>query len=368
MIYNELGSSGLKVSALSFGSMRWANEEDCSEIIHRGMDRGMNYVDTSTGYIGGKSQVWVANAIRHRRGEILFSSKSFWATSQTADKAYARLVETLETLGLDYFDLYQIWGIGSVRMVKDATKKGGTLEGLRKAEGEGLIRRGIGFTFHGPPKAFRAAVDTGEFVSATVSYNLSNREEQEQIAYAAERGVGVILMNPLAGGPLAKPSDRRLDFLRREGTGPVYGALRFLLANKNVATSLIGLATPDQVDEDLRALESPEELTEEFRQTLIRRMDDKKFTKAKVCTGCGYCRDCPQGFDPTRFMELVRDHAMYAATGEKRADWLERHYAAVGTSLAAELGKCTECGQCQEKCPQKLPIAEEIRRAKEVLR
>ncbi|MFO7898609.1 MAG: aldo/keto reductase [Planctomycetota bacterium] len=368
MIYNELGDSGIRVSGLGFGSMRWANEEQCHRIMTRGLDRGMNYVDTSTGYLDGKSQVWGADAIRDRRDEILFSSKSFWASAKSADTVRRRIEETLETLELDSFDLYQLWGLQSVAMLEKAMKRGGFIEGVRKAQDDGLIKLGVGFTFHGTPESFRAAVDTGEFLCATVSYNLAKRKEADQIRYAAEHGVGVIIMNPLGGGPLARHDDRKLDFLRHRGTGPSYGALRFLLADGDISTSLIGCATEDELEENLQAVEDREELTEALRRALVERMEDAAFTSEDICTGCGYCRDCPNDFDPSEFMELMRDFSLYASDDTDLVDWLRARYAEEGKRLDEELAKCEECGICEEKCPQHLPIVESIRGVKDELR
>jgi len=367
MIYHELGSSGLKISALSFGSMRWMNERDCCEIVNRGMDLGMNYVDTSTGYVGGKSDIWTANAIRGRREEMFFSSKSHWAGVPSAKEVLKTIRKTLKKIDLDYLDMYQIWGLSSPEDVRNAVKKGGFIEGVRQAQRDGLVRQGLGFTFHGSPQGFKAAVDTGEFISATISYNLMKRGQEDLIDYAAARGVGVIIMNPLAGGVLAMAGDRRLDFLRREHTGPCYGALRFLLANRNITTSLVGFSSAGQVDENARALEDPGQLTEEYRRTLADRMDSVEFTRGNFCTGCSYCKDCPNEFNPTEFMEFMRDFAMYAMNEEKLNHWLATRYSRSGRTLEEVLAKCTECGLCEEKCPQKLPIVEEIRRAKATL-
>ena len=367
MIYHELGRSGLKVSALSFGSMRWMTESACHEILRRGIEHGMNYIDTSTGYVRGLSYKWVGRAIKDCRDKVYYSSKSHWAQAPSADTVLRTIESVLEETGLDYVDLHQMWGIGSVELVKEAVKKGGTIEGVRRAQERGLVKHGVGFTFHGPPEAFRAAIDTGEFLSATVSYNLTNRQEEEQIAYAAEHGVGVIIMNPLAGGVLAMSTDRKLDFLRRQGTGPCYGALRYLLAHPHISTALIGFAALDEVDEDLRALEEPDRLTDDYRRSLIERMDAIEFTRDNLCTGCGYCKDCDNGFNPTQFMEFMRDFSLYAVDEQKLEDWLRTRYCHGNKPLEEILSVCIECGLCEKKCPQKLPIVKTIRRAKDVV-
>ena len=362
MLYNDLGKSGVKVSAISFGAMRWPSEQVCHETINRGLDLGMNYIDTSTGYVGGQSEQWSGRAVKDRRDEIYFSSKSGFAKAPSADDVRAAIEGSLAKSGLESFDFYQMWGLGSTELVQEATAKGGTIEGVRKAQDEGLIKIGLGFTFHGPPEAFKAAVDTGEFLCATVSYNLMNRKEEEQIAYAGERGVGIIIMNPLAGGVLGLAGNASLDFLRGDGVGPCYGALRFLLANRNISTSIVGFRAAQEVDEAARALEGAESLDEAGRQDLVARMDAVKLIQGDFCTGCGYCKDCPGDVNPKKFMEAMRDFVIYGVAEEQLARWIWSKYP--HSDPVAQLGACTECGECEEKCPQNLDIIQQIRKGK----
>jgi len=362
MLYNELGRSGVKVSAISYGAMRWPDEETCHRIINRGLDLGMNYVDTSTGYVGGQSEVWTGRAVRDRRDEIYFSSKSGFAKAPSADDVRKTIEKSLAATGLEYFDFYQLWGLGSMEVLQAAVGKGGTVEGVRKAQDEGLVKHGLGFTFHGPPEVFRAAVDTGELLCATVSYNLMNRKEEDQIAYAGSKGVGVIIMNPLAGGVLGLANRRLMDFLCEGGSGPARGALRFLLANRNITTSIVGFTAEEEIDQAAEAVEGADALDEAYRQSLIEQMEAVQLVEGDFCTGCGYCKDCPNGFNPSKFMQAMRDFAVYGVGEDRLRHWLLSKYP--HESLPDGLNKCTECGECQEKCPQKLDIVEQIRRAK----
>ncbi|MBN1584109.1 MAG: aldo/keto reductase [Anaerolineae bacterium] len=362
MIYNELGKSGIKISALSFGSMRWQSERACHEIIHRGLDLGMNYIDTSSGYVGGQSEKWSGSAVKNRRDEIYFSSKSNWAQAPDARSVRRSIESSLKKAGLDHFDFYQIWGLQSAHTLEKALAKGGTVEGVRQAQKEGLITAGLGFTFHGDADLFKAAVDTGEFLCATVSYNLLKRRQEELLDYAAANGVGTIIMNPLGGGTLA--TDSSLDFLCHDADGrkfgPWYGALRFLLANKSITTAIVGFRQLQEIDLNLQALEGAESLDEAYRRDLAARVAATRLPKEDFCTGCGYCRDCPNDFNPTKFMQAIRDFGIDGQGSLKR--WLEIKY--IGQSPAQELDKCVECGWCEEQCPQHLKIVTEITKAK----
>lgn len=363
VLYKQLGKTDVKLSAVSFGSMRWMTEQDAYAMIQHGLDVGMNYIDTSTGYRGGLSEVWSGAAVKKRRSEIYFSAKSNWAAAPTADAVRKAIDGSLAKTGLDYFDFYQIWGLQNDQTVGQALAKGGTVEGIRKAQAEGLIRHGLGFTFHGTPEQFKAAVDSGEFCSATVSYSLINRKEEELIDYAAQRGVGIIVMNPLAGGVLALANNPELAFLREGGHQPSYAALRFLHANPGITSAIIGLMYDFEIDEALASTQGAESLGEAYRQELIGKLSSAQPTvQGTFCTGCGYCKECPQGYTPNKLMQALRDAAMYHVPEETFRHFIESRFA--HSDATAELAKCTECGQCQLKCPQHLEIVQEIQRVK----
>jgi hypothetical protein len=362
VIYRSLGKSGIKISVLSFGTMRWKSEEDCHAIIARGIESGLNYLDTSTGYVEGKSLGWCGSIARKHRDKLLVSSKSNWAAAPDADAVQRSIEGALKKAGLDYFDFYQLWGLPNQEILKSALGKNGTVAGVRQAQKRGLIKHGLGFTFHADAATFRAAVDSGEFLSATVSYSLLNRRDELLLDYAAARGVGTIIMNPLAGGLLGKKDDAALEFLRQGDKGPWYGALRFLLANKSITTAIVGFVTLADLEQDLHALENPRSLTEKYRKSLGLRMAGAKLADGKFCTGCGYCHECPHGFDPTRFMQMFRDFTASGADPEQLGHWIGSQY--LDVALAEELKKCWECGACEKTCPQKLGILDAIRRVK----
>lgn len=365
MLYRPFPACGANISRIAFGAMRWPSEDVCHQVMNHGLDLGLNYVDCSTGYVNGQSQIWVARAIARRRREILFSSKSSFAKAPDADTVRATIEKSLQETGLSYFDFYQLWGLSDADTLKAALAKGGFVEGVRKAQQEGLVRAGLGFTFHGSEELFRAAVDSGEFVAATVSYNLMNRKEENNIAYAAARGVGIVIMNPLAGGILALAGDPSLHFLCAPGTGPYHGALRFLHANPGITTGIVGFRAVAEVDQAVASLQGAERLTEQGRQETIRQMDAVKLIEGQFCTGCGYCKECPSGFNPPRYMQNMRDFARYGVPPERLQEWIHSRYA--HQNIVAELAKCTACGRCEQQCPQHLPIMEEIRKGKQAL-
>ncbi len=365
MIFKPMGNSGVQVSVVSFGSMRWPSEQACAEIMRSGLDAGMNYVDTSTGYVGGLSEKWTGQAIAKRRGEIYVSSKTAFGQAPKADEIRPAIEKSLKTMGLDYFDFYQLWGLQTAEVLKQAMAKGGFFEGIAKARKDGLIRYGLGFTFHGPAETFRAAIDTGEFCAATVSYNLMNRAEEENIAYAASKGVGIVVMNPLAGGVLGLAGDESLAFLRGPTGRPSFGALRFLLANPGITTSIVGFRAVEEVSESVAAMDGFENLNAKLRSEQVRMMDAVQLPQGQFCTSCQYCKDCPSGVNISKIMGAMRDFVRYGVAPDRLADWIWSKYA--HEDPIAEMAKCTACRKCEQTCPQHLQITDAIERIKAVL-
>lgn len=350
MLYRKLGKTNIDISALSFGTMRWASEESCRKAVHMGVDAGMNYLDTSTGYVGGRSEVWSGRAVKARRKDVLFSSKSQYGSAPNESAVRRAIENSLHRAELDYFDFYQLWGLSSMDTLNAALKKGGFLDGVRRAMVDGLIRVGVGFTFHGTPDVFRAAVDTGEFLCATVSYNSSNRAEDENIRYAAARGVGIFIMNPLGGGVLA--SGYR-------------AALRFLLENGGVTAALVGACGPEQICLDLAVLAEFEATKGEKTTESVVEAETNKKGGETPCTGCRYCEVCTNGFSPSGLMQALRDAKLAGIAPEDIEQWMRRNYLN-GLRPEGALTRCTECGKCQQACPQKLKIVDQIRLMKEL--
>jgi uncharacterized protein len=364
MIYRKLGKTDIDISVLSFGTMRWASQESCFAAVQRGLDAGMNYLDTSTGYVGGMSEVWTGKAVRARRNEALVSGKSQYGRAPSESSVRSGIENSLKRMGIGCFDFYQLWGLSSMDMLHSALKPGGFLDGIRKAMRDGLIRLGVGFTFHGTPDVFRAAVDTGEFLCATVSYNLMSRAEENNIRYAKDHGMGIFVMNPLGGGVLAEPGKGREFLSGKRGETP-YGALRYLLANAGVTAALLGFSKPEQVDADLEALDGGAIPDEPFRRGMERLMDSGNKIGGGFCTGCRYCEVCEHGFSPSTLMQALRNARLYGIADEDMRGWVSAAYAG-GPSPEEMLGCCAECGLCQKKCPQKLGIVDEIKRMKSV--
>src|ERR1035437_4185657 len=172
MQYRDLGKIGLKVSALALGCMRFDpnNPELAAQIVDEAIAAGVNYFETTRGYIAGKCQHLTAPGLKRRSHGLVVSGKTGINAETTADSYRVEIDLQMQILGVDYLEFYQV-GWFSLAQMEFLTKKGGALEALAKARSEGIIGH-IGFTGHDSPETFTQCIETGIFDSFTVPYNM----------------------------------------------------------------------------------------------------------------------------------------------------------------------------------------------------
>ena len=234
------------------------------------------------------------------------------------------------------------------------------MERFRKAKEEGLIRHKC-FSSHDKPENIKTLIDTGDFEGMLVQYNLLDRRNEEAIAYAAEKGLGVAIMGPVGGGRLVAPSEQIQKTVGAKSTPEV--ALRFVLSNPNVTLTLSGMNSMAMVEENTATAGREEPLTAEEKQQVMGMLEETKQLSDLYCTGCGYCMSCPNDIDiPANFTAMnyynvwgLAEHAKkeYNRLGEKKIS--------DGSRVEAWAEACIECGECEPKCPQDIPIREQLK-------
>jgi predicted aldo/keto reductase-like oxidoreductase len=209
-------------------------------------------------------------------------------------------------------------------------------------------------------------VDTGYFESMLCQYNLLDRRCEPGIAYAASKGLGVMVMGPVGGGRLGSQSDvvaRMLPGNASVSTPEL--ALRFVLSNPNVTVALSGMSTMDHVEQNV-ATASSGEILSPAEQTSIRATaeENQKFMDL-YCTGCQYCMPCPQEVNIPRIFEAMNLQRVWGLHAPART-----MYADIGANQWVKGKKadaCIECGECEEKCPQKIPIIDQLKESRKML-
>ena len=380
MIYRTLGTTGLKVSALGFGAMRLPMTEDGEKVdrklalpmFRKAFEGGVNYVDSAVGYCKQDSQRAIGDALAewfadgHPRDSIVVSTKNPLYDKTDQDKWWKNLEDSLARLKVDFIDCYHHhflqWKTYSEHVIGD----GGHYQQMLKAKEQGLIRH-IGFSFHDTPEYFLEVIDSGLFEFATCQYNLIDRKNEEAIAHAHQKGMGIIIMGPVAGGRLSMTSGPMGEHLPEGVATTPELALRFVLSNPNVTIALSGMTRMSDVQENLKTGAREEPLSAEEKAATEAALERLKGLADLYCTGCKYCEPaCPEEI---RISDIFH-HAIVAKVYGNEAAAIHGYAFMKG---AAERGggkmadACTECGKCEEQCPQNIPIREQLKQAREAL-
>jgi len=371
--YRPVGNTGVDVSALGIGTMRFKGRENAAEMIERELEVGLTYFDIGAAYsfqdFDENAEAWVGAAIKGKdRSQMVLSAKAQPRPGEpnadrnlgisTRDQMWTCIENSLKRVGVDRFDFYQFWDMSAPDHFEAACVGQDTpLDALREAREQGLVSH-LGFTSHGTPDDIIGWLkQVPDFRSITVYYNFNDRYPERVIDFAHENDVGVAIMGPLCGGLLVGESELFAEHLPELAGMPVQEiALRFLLSSPAISTVLSGMNDIAHLEQNaaVASLETP--MTGEQRQRFIEAF--REFSKGEaLCTGCRYCMDaCPEGLPVPRMMGLLQLYEVFrlsSAAGQiARLHGRERHSPA----------KCVACEACVEACPQDIPVPERMER------
>lgn len=365
MEMRQYRDTGLQVSLLGMGCMRLPKldpEKDnidygkAQEIIDYAYANGINYFDTAYGYHGGESETFVGQALsKYPRDSFLLASKMpIWCVKEKEDVERI-FQEQLKKCRTEYFDFYLLHSQNAANFKK--CQEFSVYEFLSKMKEEGKIRR-LGFSFHDTPEVLRHICDTYAWDFAQIQLNYLDWERQDakqQYEILTERGIPVIVMEPVRGGTLASPCEAA-DILFKEARpdkSVASWAIRFAASLPNVLTVLSGMSDMSQIEDNVDTMNHFEPLTDKEREVIDAAVDAYKKKDTVPCTGCRYCMDCPFGVDIPKMFSLYNSYAL----DRDEEDYLEA-YRAVPESERAD--KCQACGACMEKCPQKIQIPDKM--------
>ncbi len=369
MLYRKMPKNGDELSILGFGAMRLASKEDGSideeratKQVRHAIDQGVNYVDTAWPYHMGASEPFLGRALAdgYREKVKVATKLPSWLIEKREDMDHY-LNAQLEKLKTDHIDYYLIHAL--VGDLWDNVEKSGVADFLDKAKADGRIIN-AGFSFHGAAEDFNRIVDAYDWDFCQIQYNYLDEKNQAGKAgleYAASKGLGVIVMEPLRGGSLTKTVPQAVEEVWNEAPikrSPAEWALRWVWNHPEVTVVLSGMSEEAHVEENLRIAGEayPNSLTEEELQ-LVKRVESKYRELMRVeCTGCQYCMPCPANVNIPLCFELYNN--LYL---EDDPDTVKFMYAArVGGALGLDepvfASQCVQCGQCLEKCPQHIDI------------
>lgn len=364
MFTKTYGKTGIKVSAVGFGGMRFDLTrplEENGEMLPYAFERGITYFDTAPGYCDDKSEEIFGLGLRQLakvRDKIFISTKAMPTAEDTVESVRQAVEKSLEKLGTDYIDFYHIWCLRKPEHWRLACRPGGELEGLRKCQEAGLIRQ-IVCSSHMSGPDIRRVLEEGQVAGVLLGMNILNFPYRwEAVAGAYEMGLGVVAMNPLLGGAIAKHAER-LSFLAGPGETPVEAALRFCISCPQITVTLNGFSTREQIDQACRVAQNARPFSAADLEALRRRLSANMDS---LCTGCGYClKDCPAGIPIASYMLYYNNKLLFNQTEEELAKYIgpEKEWGLLGTRQA-DAGACTSCGRCEEACTQHLAIIDRL--------
>jgi len=374
MIYRSFGRNDLSLSQLGFGAMRFPLTEEfdptkidevrATEMLRYSIDNGINYIDNAYPYHRQTSEIFLGRALKdgYRQRAHVATKLPVWLV-KSKDDSLKYFEEQLRRLQTGFIDMYLLHALN--KNAWKTVQEYGILDFLDKMLKAGKIRF-AGFSFHDELPLFKEIVDAYPWTLCLIQLNYVDDRHQaglEGLEYAHKKGLSIMVMEPLRGGKLAGKVPRDvLDIIGRSRwkQTPAQFALRWVWNRPEVSCVLSGMSTLDQVKENI------EFASEEYAQTLTPGELDlyaqaREFYRSRTkvnCTQCGYCLPCAQKIPIPFILGLYNDACMYDAIDDSR----------VFVKPESRADQCTGCGECEEKCPQKIRIIECLAEADALLR
>lgn len=369
MLYRKMPKNGDELSILGFGCMRLPvtkegtiDEPRATRQVRDAIDRGVNYLDTAWPYHGGESENFLGRALAdgYREKVKLATKLPSWLidTREDMDRYLNAQLKKMKTDHIDYYLIHALNG-----KTWEKLEQLGVTDFLKAALADGRIKN-AGFSFHGLLDDFKHIVDAYPWTFCQIQYNYLDEEHQagtEGLKYAAEKELGVVIMEPLRGGNLGLPKaplDVEAIWKKAEvKRTSVEWALRWIWNHPEVTVVLSGMNRETHIDENLSIADHalPNSLTEDEIK-LVEEVSRKYKSLMKVgCTGCGYCMPCPSDVSIPNCFEMYNMLHMFGNEQEKKYTYALRMSGIVsGTPSFAS--QCIQCGECLEKCPQEIQI------------
>ena len=328
----NLGNTNMKIKRVGFGGIpiQRITQEDTNLVIDELEKNGINFIDTARGYT--VSEEYIGNSLVGRRQKFYIATKSM---SRDYEGMKKDIEISLKNLKTDYIDLYQIHNV-KIEEYETIFNEDKAFRALLEAQKEGKIKY-IGITSHSLD-TIEQAVEDGRFSTIQFPYNIVEDQADEAFKKAHEKGIGIIVMKPLAGGAL---DDATL-------------AIKYILSKEYIDVAIPGMDSIKQVKENVDVLNNLD-LTEEDKE----KIDNIRATLGgKFCRRCEYCLPCPLGVNIPQNFLLEGYYTRY-----NLKEWSKERY----DSLEGKASKCIACGKCETKCPYELPIIEMLKNVCEKL-
>ncbi|ARP50629.1 MULTISPECIES: aldo/keto reductase [Caproicibacterium] len=348
-------------SLLGFGTMRLPRLQSdkpeidvprAQELIDYAYAHGVNYYDTAYMYHDGLSEEFIGQALRKYPRESYFLADKMPAWSMTDQSQVDKIFQTqLVRCGVSYFDFYLCHGLD--RHMLEKFRKFHILDYLKQKKAEGTIRQ-LGFSFHDTPEVLEQILEAYDWDFAQIQLNYFDwiaQNAEKQYRLLAERGIPVVVMEPVRGGALAAlcPAAEKLLKAAEPQASLASWAIRFVASLPGVMTMLSGMNSAEQVRDNVQLLSDFHPLTADERRTLGQAVDLYRAYLTIPCTGCRYCMECPSGVEIPTLFRLYNEYKV----SHRETDFLTAYKALTEKQRASA---CIGCGNCAQHCPQHIDI------------
>ena len=373
MIYSEFGNTGKSVSKLGFGTNRFPSQflqdekglNHCADVVRHAIECGINYFDTGHNYDNSKSEQIFGLAFKNCNKPIYVSTKSSSHFDKTSDDVLIRVESSLISMGLQSISFYNMWGVMNQEHYRIVMAKNGPYEGLLKAKELGMIEH-ICISTHASAEEILKIINDGFYEGITISFNAMTAKAMKPVIEAAyKKSIAVVSMNTLGGGFIPAMPEYFEDLKTQDDDDIAMAALRFNISHKELTVALSGMGSIDIVDKNLKAFED----TSSIGKDRIRKhfLSDNPVFHA-FCTGCGYCEPCPVNIPIKQF--LTSYNIIYKPGYRSDVERKDKRNLSPVMNVIDNLvlrvtpksiqNPCKQCGLCERRCTQNLPISERI--------
>ncbi|MCQ2464714.1 MAG: aldo/keto reductase [Oscillospiraceae bacterium] len=367
---------GNQISQLGFGCMRFTKKgtaidyDKAEKELLAAIDKGVNYLDTAYIYPGSEELLGKFLEKNNLRSKVYIATKlpQYIMRSPAAiDKTFSEELSRLRTDYIDYYLMHMFTDIAEWENLKSL----GILEWIEKHKKDGSIKN-IGFSYHGQTEMFLEILNAYDWDFCQIQYNYLDEHTQagrRGLEAAAEKGIPVIIMEPLRGGKLVNIPEKAKEAMKASGRNysPAEWGLRWLWDQPGVTCVLSGMNSVEMVEENVRIASETDagSFTESDFNTIEEIKRIIKEREKVGCTGCRYCMPCPKGVDiPATFYYY---NLMYMEN-KKMAGRMEFAQNVGMRSDPGFASKCVNCGKCEQHCPQHIEIRRMLKEADRDLR
>ncbi|GHU86878.1 hypothetical protein FACS189476_01120 [Spirochaetia bacterium] len=352
-----------KISLLGFGGLRLPDDQNAvQKLVDYVVLHGVNYFDTSYAYMGGKSEVYLGEALsKYSRDSFNIATKippSYLTSTADVESIFE---DQLNRLKVNYIDYYLIHNL-NIDTYPNAIKLD-LYEILKEKQWQGKIRH-LGFSFHDKPELLSKIINEYEWDFAQIQLNYMDWQLQDaktQYQILKSKQLPIIVMEPVRGGALATLCEESVAIFEKANldVSVASWAIRYAATFPEVLTVLSGMTNIGQIEDNIKTIANFKPINENEYRVIEKALDVYLKTGTIPCTGCRYCSDCLKHVDiPSIFAifnryNMGRDKTILENGRTPTADFLIRYNILRNTKQAHN---CVKCNSCVKKCPQHIDI------------